>query len=73
MPLSKFFGELPVFALKGTAFCRESKEKRSASKFLAERLKIMLESDSGCLFFFQETYLPSPTFIFNLSIFNQFA
>ncbi len=24
MPLSKFFGELPVFALKGTAFCRES-------------------------------------------------
>ena len=37
------------------------------------RLKIMLESDSGCLFFFQETYLPSPTFIFNLSIFNQFA
>ena len=65
MPLSKFFGELPVFALKGTAFCRESN--------LAERLKIMLESDSGCLFFFQETYLPSPTFIFNLSIFNQFA
>ncbi len=33
MPLSKFFGELPVFALKRTAFCRESKEKRSASNF----------------------------------------
>ena len=72
MPLSKFFGELPVFALKGTAFCRESK-KNAQQVILAERLKIMLESDSGCLFFFQETYLPSPTFIFNLSIFNQFA
>ena len=39
MPLSKFFGELPVFALKGTAFCRESKEKRSASNFLLSVLK----------------------------------
>lgn len=72
--LPEYFAEPCVMPLKTAGFCRRHKE-RAPSKFFTcwALLKLCRRLPSGRLFFFQETYLPSPNFIFNLSIFNQFA
>ena len=76
MPLSKFFGEPPVFLLKGAVFYRESKEKRSASYFLLSVLKSCRKVTPVVYSFFgRHNYRHRPlslTFQFSISLHDCF-